>query len=165
MASSDRQDFVQEMMKYLDKLDPQHLETLIDGIEKVEPPIYQLIDGEVVPSLSKVSLSRHAAEHEVGNVEYSSQRVLHVKVGLESRGWALKVTKTAPEPGAIAIPESVAIDLADAFERKMLAVASRVTYINERRSSMYDLASGKGKKGHRVGRAALSLALTEEEVC
>ncbi|KAH7117001.1 hypothetical protein B0J11DRAFT_593104 [Dendryphion nanum] len=109
-------------------LSREHLLTFVNGISNPEPPHYQMIDGQISPSLELVTLKVGAIQYDFGNVQFcKSSEVNQVKIVYENRSVNQHLGKPyqgddKANPSIVPILDDVYIDLVYLWKAKYDAI-------------------------------------------
>lgn len=133
----------------LQQLDPDHLDTFIDGVEAIEPPKYRRVGAKIVPDLVKVNLKKGAETYNIGNVyfeEANEVKNVNFRIDTATRN-RFKVDRSdrLPKEGgnflAIPIYQFVAQEFVPLWKVKYQRIVEHRDVINEKRQTAHHLFS------------------------
>lgn len=127
-------------------LDPAHLDTYLDGLDDPEPPAYRLVNGQVQPPLTEITLKEGKDKLDLGNVRFRrNKQIRRVHLIIENGVCEMRESEAHPEDDAnlesVAIECWIAENIIPLFRAKYEAIDMRKHSLNETRCFAYQAAN------------------------
>jgi hypothetical protein len=126
-------------------VEPQHLNSFIEGLSNDEPPTYTLVNGVIKPELVFVTLKEEASRFDLGNVILPEENNSVHRVYLLVEDGQVQMSAEDPLPldenvlDSLPIHGFIARSTVPLFKKKFHTIYTRMKKINEARRAAYSM--------------------------